>query len=122
MDSNLLYSLFIPSRNVNQNSLNINIESHPRTHCRNEIELSNLLRANIAKNEKEIAAYTEEYNWRCPYKNAIEYMTYRPSGSYYYLFATHSTLSTKMIPSIISLVFVINIDGNAHFSFCPQFV
>jgi hypothetical protein len=120
MTENLLYSLFIPSREVNKNSLNIS--SHPRTHCKTESELSNLLRANIATNEKEVAAYTEEYNWRCCYANAIEYMTYKPNGSYYYLFATHSALSTKMIPTVMSLVFIINIDGYVRFSFCPQFV
>ena len=71
-------------------------------------------------NEKEKEAYIEEYNWRCTYANAFEYMSNKPDNTFYYLFTTKSSLSSKMIPEVLSYVFIININGKSYFSFCPQ--
>ena len=116
----LLASLFTTPRPIIDNDLDIN--THPTTHCSTAIELSQLLRNNIATDVKEVAVYTEEYNWRCTYANAFEYMKNKPEGAFYYLFTTKSALSPKMIPTVLSYVFIINVNGKQYFSFCPQFV
>ena len=103
---------------------------HPSVICSQKALLS-VLHKNAATEEAEIAAYQENIEKHkniilsskgCSIKDIMESMKSSSNNSYYYLYISYDHLSEKMGTNPMSLIFIININGELRFSFCDKWV
>jgi hypothetical protein len=103
---------------------------HPSVICTHKYLLS-LLHKNIATEEAEIVAYQENiekhkdiilHSFGLSIKDIMKLMKSASNNSYYYLYTSYDHLSEKMGTNPMSLIFIININGELRFSFCDKWV